>query len=179
GPLTLNAGSQTNMEINPTTMTSDKIASSGAVVFGGKLNIKNTTAQALKDGDQFILFSGTSFSGSYSEIIPAKPADGLKWIFSNGVLKVVSDANGIENPYQDLIKISPNPANTFTAIRLPEKFREITLKVMDFSGKTINHQAFTETNKISLDCRNLQKGTYLICLYSNNTIIYSNKLIKK
>lgn len=179
GPLTLNAGSQTNMEINPTTMTSDKIASSGAVVFGGKLNIKNTTTQLLKDGDQFTLFSGTSFSGNFSEIIPSEPGDGLKWVFSNGVLKVVSDANGIVNPYQELIKISPNPANTFTAIRLPEKFREITLKVMDFSGKKIKHQVFTETNEISLDCRNLQKGTYLICLYSNNTIIYSDKLIKK
>lgn len=179
GSLTLNSGSQINMEINPTTLTSDKLTSSGVVILGGKLNIANTTTQALKDGDQFTLFTGTSFSGNFSEIIPEKPGEGLKWNFSNGILKVLSDANGIESPYQSLIQMLPNPVNTFSVIKLPENFKEVSLKVIDMTGKIILEKDFSNTESINLDCANFSNGTYIVQLFNNKTRIYFNKFIKK
>lgn len=179
GSLNLNAGSHTNMEINPTSQTSDKIVSAGTIIYGGTLSVTATDTTALKEGDVFTLFTGTSMSGNFSEIIPAKPRNDLKYVFENGVLKVVADASKVEDKYQDLIQLLPNPVTSIATINLPENFKNITLKVFDVSGRVILQKEYSNTNQILLDCEKLSKETYLVNLFSKNTQIYSGKLIKK
>jgi autotransporter-associated beta strand protein len=107
GPLNLLSGSTVQMSIDKTaTVKSDKVTSTGAIVYNGLLDL--TIAGALAIGDQYTLFAGTSMSGSFTQIKPARPATGLKWVFANGVLSVAASTSKPD------VVINPFPANTST-----------------------------------------------------------------
>jgi len=177
GSLTLSSGSQTNMEINKTYGVNDKIIVTGAVVFGGSLNLTITGTPQLDN--QFTLFSATSFSGSFSEIIPATPGEGLKWDFSNGVLKVESDANGVKKTENSNLKIYPNPIIDKAEILLDRSYENISVSVESLSGSTLKTNVYSGQNKLKLNLSSLPKGFYLIKIKTDNKLIFTSKAIKK
>jgi fibronectin-binding autotransporter adhesin len=83
------------MEVNQTAATSDLISSSGNIAYGGTLNVANL-AGTLAAGDNFVLFSGATYSGAFAAINPATPGPGLAWntgnLDSNGTLSIVAAA---------------------------------------------------------------------------------------
>jgi len=71
----------------------DTIQSSGAITYGGTLNLVNINGAPLAVGNSFEVFSATNYTGSFTDIIPATPGTGLAWDTSQlniGFVSVVS-----------------------------------------------------------------------------------------
>ena len=85
--LTLQAGSQTFMELNPAAGTNDQVRGITTVNYGGTLVLTNL-AGTVSAGQTFKLFSAANRTGNFSAITPTNPAPGLEWNFNptNGVL---------------------------------------------------------------------------------------------
>jgi autotransporter-associated beta strand protein len=90
--VTLQAGSQTRLEIDPAAHTNDQLSVSGSLAYGGTLVVSNR-AGTLTAGDRFKLFQAGAISGSFdSNSLPAL-ATNLTWNTADlnaGWLSVVS-----------------------------------------------------------------------------------------
>jgi autotransporter-associated beta strand protein len=107
GSLTLAAGSQTRVDINSDTSTSDLVSGPTSVSYGGTLVVNNLGVAAITNGQAFTLFSASSPSGNFSSISPSSPGAGLVWNF-NPAAGVLVATNGTS---------APAPTNiTFTAL---------------------------------------------------------------
>jgi len=175
--LILQSGSQVNMEINRPVNLSDKIAATSSIVFGGTLNLAITgTPQA---GDQFTLFTGTTFTGAFSEIIPSSPGAGLSWNFSNGVLKVVNDASGIESLENSSVKIYPNPVTDIAEITLDKTYDSVGVRIETMSGSLLHTYRFAGQSQLKVDLSTLPNGSYLVLIHADNELISTSKVMKK
>jgi autotransporter-associated beta strand protein len=81
--------------------TNDVVQSTGAgIIYDGTLNLVNISTAPLAAGNSFQIFNGTSYSGSFANITPATPGEGLAWDMSQlniGKLKVVAASQPIIN----------------------------------------------------------------------------------
>ena len=86
------------MELNKTSQTNDSLAVTGNLVYGGTLNLVNLSG-TLTVTDSFKLFTGATFSGAFSQIVPAIPGANLVWntnrLTIDGTLQV---ASGVQSP---------------------------------------------------------------------------------
>jgi len=164
------------MEINRPIALTDKVACTGAVTLGGTLNLTITgTPQA---GDQFTLFTGTSFSGAFSSIVPATPGDGLKWTMANGVLKV-DPLDGVERIENSRVRIYPNPASDRTEISLDKVYNNIIVTIESANGTMLQTSRFTGLSQMNLDLSSLPKGFYLIRTHGDDELNTVTKVLKK
>lgn len=84
----LTLAGNTLVKLNKSTGTSDLFAGLTSVTYGGALTVTNL-AGTLALGNSFTLFSATTSSGTFTNII-GSPGAGLAYSFTNGVLSVVS-----------------------------------------------------------------------------------------
>jgi len=91
GSLTLNAGSQTLIEVNKGAAPSNDVVNvTGALTYGGVLTVTNLGTNALVAGDSFTVFpagGGAAFSS-----VQGNAGPGLGFQFSDGVVTVVGTA---------------------------------------------------------------------------------------
>lgn len=95
------------------TLTSDRVNVSGALAYGGTLQLNVTASPALAVGDAFQLFNaGDGYSGQFAAIVP-DPGPGLSWdtstLATDGVLRV---AGGTEPPTSTNITVGMVDGNT-------------------------------------------------------------------
>lgn len=174
GSLNLLSGSQCNMEINRTGLIADKIVSTGAITINGTLNLSVTGT--LQAGDQFTLFTGSSFSGSFAKILPEKPGDNLMWNFSGGVLKVISEGNAVNNVLESKLKIFPNPAYDIVEIGTENYSPGISILISDLNGRIlIEKEAGLDKTIIRTD--ELPAGIYFVRLNEGSEQILTQKLV--
>lgn len=176
GTLNMLVGSQANIDINRTTSTADKIAATGAVTLNGTLNLSITGA--LQAGDQFTLFTGSSVTGSFSQIIPATPGLGLMWQLSGGVLKVVSNVNAVINPTESQITIYPNPVVNVAKITLNKDCPDAFATLVDTNGKTMIQKMPTNNGIFEIDFSKLSKGLYVLNVKDSKKIVATTKVVK-
>jgi alpha-galactosidase len=82
----------TLLQLNKTAATNGMLTAAGSIVYGGTLALTNISG-SLAAGDHFQLFNASSYSGSFSNIVPVIPDVNLAWNTSGlntGVLSVVS-----------------------------------------------------------------------------------------
>lgn len=173
--LTLLSGSTCEFDVNRTTLTNDKIASTGAVVYNGTLKLNVTGTFEL--GDQMTLFSGISHSGSFTDIIPATPGDGLFWSFANGILSV-TNVSGIEKNIIQKIDVNPNPVVDIAHLELGDGISDVTIVLHDLSGSVLLNKQF-KGSSIELNLSDFNPGIYLIEVIADDQIIAKSKLIKE
>ena len=90
GKLNLSSGSVTEVEVNKTTATWDKLTVTGVVTFGGTLKVNFTGTPVV--GAVYKIFNQTAGPvGNFSSIQPASPGEGMLWSFtpSTGELKII------------------------------------------------------------------------------------------
>ena len=82
----------------------DQIQSATSIAYGGTLNLVNISGSPLAAGNSFQVFNAPDYSGSFTDITPATPGDGLAWDLSQlnigFVNVVVSGGTGpvVNNP---------------------------------------------------------------------------------
>lgn len=97
GPLTIGGnvalGGTTFIQLNKALATNDVIVSSASMSYGGVLSLTNLSI-GLTAGDSFKIFAAGSYSGAFTNILPAIPAVGLAWntntLVSDGTLSIVA-----------------------------------------------------------------------------------------
>jgi autotransporter-associated beta strand protein len=93
GALALNAGCTTYIEVNKTDGTSDQVAGTSAVAYGGTLVLKNLAGQ-LAVGDTFTLFPNGTRTGLFSTVLSDTPGQSVTWdttqLTVNGTVKVAT-----------------------------------------------------------------------------------------
>jgi len=177
GALTLQSGSQTNMEIDRTASQYDKVISTGAVTFGGILNL--TIEGNVQTGDQFTLFTGTSYSGSFSKIVPETPGEGMLWNFSNGVLKVINSIEAVDRVEDSRVKIYPNPIVDNIEIKLDKSYSDVDVSIESMNGNKISKINASEKKSMILDLSTLPKGIYIIRIKGDDDLNVVKKVVKK
>jgi hypothetical protein len=94
GAITL-AGT-TSMKLNGVGATNDVLASTGAIMYGGVLNLSKLAGNALPNGSTYKLFKATGYAGSFSSVVPSAPGAGQGWdtsaLATTGTIKVISVA---------------------------------------------------------------------------------------
>jgi len=92
--LTLAAGCTNLFEITHSPLTNDIAKVSGALTYGGTLIITNIGVSALASGDTFKLFSASSYSGTFANVILPPLGANLAWnangLNTSGVIAVVT-----------------------------------------------------------------------------------------
>jgi autotransporter-associated beta strand protein len=92
--LTLSAGSTTFMQVQHSPLTNDSVTVLGTLIEGGTLNVTNSGAATLANGDIFQLFSAGAYSGSFTALVLPLLNGNLVWNTSNlqtsGTLSVMA-----------------------------------------------------------------------------------------
>lgn len=174
--LVLNENSTSNFEINKTSNSNDKIYSYGSITYKGTLNL--SIEGELVEGDEFTLFTGTSHSGSFKEIIPATPGEGLKWSFIDGVLSV-EKGNGIGQISSENVYVYPNPVDDYLYIKSDQLHKQIDVQILNISGQVVLQKHFNENQALEINLTNLKSGYYTIAIRGNNNVINQQRFIKK
>ncbi|HDP55572.1 MAG TPA: T9SS type A sorting domain-containing protein, partial [Bacteroidetes bacterium] len=77
------------------------------------------------------------------------------------------------------VKMYPNPAESFTNIDISlPAISEVTLTVMDITGRTVMHSKFIPANQSHihpLNISSLKSGLYIVSISSGNKL---NKVLK-
>ena len=110
--------------------------------------------------------------------MPATPGNGLKWTFSNGILKV-DPINGIEKLEYSKVRIYPNPALDRTEISLDKVYNDIQISVESINGSMVQNYHFAGLSQANLDFSSLPKGFYLIRTHADNELNTVTKVLKK
>ena len=100
-----------------------------------------------------------------------------------------TDANGVvgwESPKAQSrdkhFKLYPNPALDYTTLSYNCKFANMTYSIVDMQGKTLITASLKtiedlSSNEILIDLSKLSIGSYQILIKTNNTLLWSEKLI--
>jgi autotransporter-associated beta strand protein len=90
------SGATNSVRLNKTSMTNDSVRGLSLVSYAGTLVVTNQ-AGSLAPNDSFKLFDATTYSGSFTTIVPTTPGAGLAWdqthLAVDGTLRVVSTVN--------------------------------------------------------------------------------------
>lgn len=157
--LNLNDGSTAAMDIDMNAKSKDLVSCSGSITYGGVLNV-NVTGN-LQAGQSITLFTASSHSGTFEEIIPATPGEGLEWQFEDGMLSVVA-TTGINDIKLSEIKVYPNPVSDQLFIDFQNSFTKVEVKVLTLSGREILKATKNNGTDISITVSHLEKGLYLV-----------------
>jgi autotransporter-associated beta strand protein len=90
--LTLNGDSTTLIELDASTTTNDVAQVAGTIIYGGTLVLTNLSGN-FSAGQSFKLFNATSYSGAFTNVMPAIPDVNLAWDtnqLGSGILKIIS-----------------------------------------------------------------------------------------
>ncbi|MFB6317843.1 autotransporter-associated beta strand repeat-containing protein [Saccharicrinis sp. FJH54] len=174
--LVLNDGSACNFEINADNNSSDKVYSYGSVSYNGTLNL--TITGELSIGDQFTLFNGTSHSGSFDDIVPAVPGEGLAWDFSDGVLSVVYP-QAIDDVKTEAVSVYPNPAKDLLHIKTDKAYKQLLVTVHNLAGQVMMQQQVDGNSDQNISLSGLASGCYTVDIVADHKIIGKQKLVKE
>ncbi len=171
------------VDLNKTNQTYDQITVGGTLIYGGTLKINIIDPEALESGDAFTLFDANYYSGSFSEIIPLIPAEGLEWdlteLTTNGTIKV-AQATGIANhPNFKTLDIYPNPSNGYVYFNLPQELGKAQLEVLDAKGNLILKSEHEEVSHIELNLSGNPVGIYFIKLVFDSDIWVGKIVLKQ
>lgn len=93
GSLTIQPGTTSRFKINTDYPSNDRVNLSGSVTYGGTLVLTNYGSTPYAPGNAFKIFNASSYSGSFSAIVPATPALGLLWntntLATDGTIRVI------------------------------------------------------------------------------------------
>ena len=73
--------------------------------------------------------------------------------------------------------VFPNPAVNQLTIETSVLLEDVTLQILDISGKLLLNENIKEFKTYSIDCSNWSNGTYLITMSDSKYDLYSSKLI--
>ncbi len=102
------------------------------------------------------------------------------WTGASGEPKSLPVVKTVEEEAPALLSVFPNPATSWSvaSLHLPKGTQEVTLRVLDLSGKQLHMQVVpADQPQLVLDTRRLAPGAYLVELSSTKGVLATEKLI--
>ncbi len=102
------------------------------------------------------------------------------WTGVSGEPKSLPVVKTVEDKAPALLSVFPNPATSWSvaSLHLPKGTQEVTLRVLDLSGKQLHMQVVPmEQPQLVLDTRRLAPGAYLVEISSATGVLATEKLI--
>jgi hypothetical protein len=152
----------------------------GEIEISGNLEITNSTEREFAKGDEFILFDCPTITGSFENIFPNTPGDGLEWdvseLESKGLVKV-AETTSVARLGNEITSLYPNPVSNTLFIDT-EKAVNTQIKITDIAGKTCYNKNIKNKVQHQIDLSDFDNGVYLIEISSNNRTQYF-KILKQ
>lgn len=175
--LNLLSGSTTTFRIAAN--NNDKLSVTGNLALKGTLELKET-GTVFTAGKSFTLFTSGSTSGSFENIVPEIPGEGLEWNtsrISEGIISI-DVANGIDDITGANIRVYPNLVTDNCTVETGALAGNITIRLIDQIGKI----HFNETIPVvlpyqKLSVSNLQSGFYFVSITADKKT-YIRKIVK-
>lgn len=118
------------------------------------------------------LFLITHQDGQHSEWYWAREfPDAYEWLFAD---VATTDTDELER--QINIKLSPNPADSILLVETKQAIANLHYEVYHLDGRLLQNGQTVEN---SINISNLQQGMYLVNLYSDETLLVSQKVVIK
>lgn len=133
-------------------------------------------------GDSTVYIEDFLGSIEYS-ITDMDAVDSLYIISKNGGIEILKyNGSGLTSKNNSAqfynIKLYPNPIHNTLTLNINNKQKDVVLKIIDSSGKTLTEQKILSRIE-KIDFRNFNNGVYIIVLTQNGKDILSKKVIKK
>ncbi len=160
--------------------TCDILKASNKFVANGTLIMNNTGTTAYTEGQSFKIVFCSNIQGSFDNISPTTPGDGLEWDMSDfnnsGKISVVTSSSDLNKVETSLPKLFPNPADDLVYLNIPENSGKITIQIQTINGLIIKQENYYNESQIELNVSSYNKGVYIIkTLFKDK--IFTNKLI--
>ncbi|MCO5258846.1 MAG: GEVED domain-containing protein [Crocinitomicaceae bacterium] len=79
-------------------------------------------------------------------------------------VKIQASTSGIENVELSAITLSPNPTDDMVMINMGNTYNNVSIRVIDITGKEVISKAITNDDTVLLDVRNLTSGVYQVVI---------------
>ncbi len=171
-------GSKTKIKVSAT--SNDKLAVAGSIALNGTLEME-ASGITFAAGNSYTIFTSSNAAGAFVEIIPEKPAEGLKWNTSRiteGIISV-DVADGIEDVFGANVRVYPTLVNDYCTIETGNIAEKIIVEVVDQVGKIYSTETIDGSlPNYKLQLSDLQQGFYFIRLRTNDNKVFLRKIIK-
>jgi hypothetical protein len=87
-------------------------------------------------------------------------------------------ATGLADDLEKLIKLYPNPADDFITVELPEGLQALSVGLYDVSGKQVRSLPGNKEIKLTVDVRELSKGTYALRIETTKGTVIRKVIIQ-
>jgi autotransporter-associated beta strand protein len=178
--LSLQKGSTLKVKANPIFDYIDHVVVEGRIEISGNLDISNSTERDFDAGDEFKLFECPTISGSFENIFPNTPGDGLEWdvseLESKGLIKV-AEATSVVNLGNENINLYPNPVSKTLFIDI-NKAVNSQIKITNVAGQNCYNKYIQNKAQHQIDLSGFDNGVYLIEITNNNGTQYF-KILKQ
>jgi hypothetical protein len=78
-----------------------------------------------------------------------------------------------------IIKLSPNPVNTFVNLEFDRNYKDIEIKIYNVKGQKLREYYYSNRNEIKIEEIGLESGFYFISVIFNKEVNYTKKIIVK
>lgn len=203
-----NTGAATNsISVNPTSNTTYTVYGYNGVCYDSLVSnvvvnpLPNVTLSSTQSSvcvtDSLVTLTGSPAGGTYSgtgvvgvTFNPAVAGTGTFTVLynytdantcsgSNSTNITVAACVGIKELYNSSsLSIYPNPANDYFIVNAGSKNPNLTIKLMDATGKLVLEKNLTHTTE-QIDINRLAKGIYFIEIQESSMSIFRQKLIKQ
>ena len=163
---TITLGGTTFMDLDQNNKTNDILFCNSGITYGGTLNLTAVTAP-LTNGASFKLFKAATYTGSFANIVPATPGNGLAWntsTLSTGTITVVPGAI-----------TGPTTNATITSVKVSGTNLLIHGVNNNVPNTSFHFTALTSTN-LSLPLSNWTVGATMP-FNSDGTFDYTNPIV--
>lgn len=168
--LTLAASSQTIMELDKTSNTSDLVNGPTAITYGGTLVIKKLNG-TLNVGDSFTLFAAGAYSGSFSSVVSVTPNQTVTWDLSKLVVNGSIRVTGATAAPVTLTTSTVSGGNltlswpaSQTGWQLQQQSNPLNIGL---SNNWVNVPGSTETNQVIIPVGSTSGATFFRLVFPN------------
>ena len=100
------------------------------------------------------------------------------WLIDNIRLFSIDLGSGIPNrKIREAVRIYPNPVNQSTVIDLNTRHHEVTISLVDVTGRLMYTMKYTNTGLIPLDTERLSKGIYFVRIGLDTSGTETHKIV--
>ncbi|MDD3166922.1 MAG: T9SS type A sorting domain-containing protein, partial [Bacteroidales bacterium] len=188
GGLTLSSTSVTQIPLlksSPITRKANQIVVNGTAVLNGTLQLNlDQISYPLQKNNYFDVFdfSNASVTGTFSDISPATPGEGLIWdltsLYTDGRI-YVREEGWVSVPQIGLedTDVYPTMVTDHLSVQLPSTVAEARVDVLDLTG--VAHIQTAISGSASINTSDLASGMYILRLSQSNGKTVTRKIMKQ
>jgi autotransporter-associated beta strand protein len=134
-------------------------------------------------GNSFKIINSPTINGTFINISPAQPADGLYWDLTElntlGIIKITDVPTAVKpSALMSQVTVFPNPVVDKLSVSLPSVAGEVTVEVTDVNGRLVYSAVSEGALSLEIPFSSLNRGIYLLRVSDGKGVVV-RKITKK